>query len=80
MNHIQPAIKGRLTREAAASTGFLMNMMATTAQIVKKSGSRVVTQFPITSFKELMSPMMRARILPVGRLSKNWKSSVWMWV
>jgi len=53
-------------------------MITTTAQIVKKSGISVVTQLPSTSFKELMSPIMRARILPVGRLSKKEKSRVWM--
>ena len=43
-----------------------------------KPGISVVTQLPSTSFKELMSPIMRARILPVGRLSKKEKSRVWM--
>ena len=78
ITHMQKIISGRLIREAAARTGFLRNMITTTAQIVKKSGISVVTQLPSTSFKELMSPIMRARILPVGRLSKKEKSRVWM--
>ncbi len=48
--------------------------------MVMKSGIRVVTQLESTSFRELMSPIMRGGIFPVGRLSKNWKSSVWIWV
>ncbi len=60
--------------------GFLANMMAATAQMVMKSGISVVTQLDSTSFRELISPMIRASIFPVGRLSKNWKSSVCIWV
>ena len=71
---MQTAIKGRLTMEAAASPGLFTNIIATTAQMVIKSGIRVVTQLDSTSFRELMSPIIRARIFPVGRLSKNWKS------
>ena len=77
---MQTAIKGRLTMEAAASPGLFTNIIATTAQMVIKSGIRVVTQLDSTSFRELMSPIIRARIFPVGRLSKNWKSRVWIWV
>ena len=71
MYQIPAAIRGRLIRAAAASLASLTNMMTATALMVMKSGIRVVTQLESTSFKELMSPMMRARIFPVGRLSKN---------
>ena len=80
INQMETIISGRLIREAAARIGSFANMMPTTAQIVIKSGISVVTQLPSTSFRELMSPMMRARIFPVGRLSKKEKSSVWIWV
>jgi len=54
---MQTAIKGRLTMEAAASPGLFTNIIATTAQMVIKSGIRVVTQLDSTSFRELMSPI-----------------------
>ena len=76
MNHTPAIMRGMLIREAAASFAFLTNIIQTTAQIVIKSGIRVVTLFDSTSLRELISPMMRARIFPVGRLSKNLKSSV----
>lgn len=59
--------------EAAARIGFLMNMMATTAHTVIKSGIKVVTLLDSTSLRALISPMIRASILPVGRLSKKVK-------
>ncbi len=80
MNQIQMIINGRLLRDAAARAGFFTNMMATTAATVIKSGISVVTKLFKTSFNELMSPMILARIFPVGRLSKNCRSRVWIWV
>ncbi len=62
--------------EAAARGGFFTNIMTATATTVAKSGMRVVTKLLSTSFRELMSPMIRARIFPVGRLSKNCRSRV----
>ena len=47
---------------------------------VSRSGIMVVTKLPRTSLRELISPMILDRILPVGRLSKKLKSSVWIWV
>ena len=69
-------MSGMLIKAAAASSGFFTNIMITTAHIVMKSGISVVTLFDKTSFSELMSPMIRARIFPVGLLSKNLKSKV----
>ena len=40
---IQAAISGRLIKEAAASPAFLINIIATTAQMVMKSGIRAVS-------------------------------------
>ena len=60
-----------LESAAAASFQFLTNMIPTTDKIVIKSGISVVTLFDSTSFKELTSPMILARIFPVGLLSKN---------
>ena len=37
---------------------------------IRDQGGDAVTR-DLVSFRELMSPMMRARIFPVGRLSKN---------
>lgn len=70
ISQMQAIISGRLQREAAAKTGFLTNMITATATTVVKSGIRVVTKLFSTSFRELMSPMILARIFPVGRLSK----------
>ena len=40
------------------------------------SGIKVVTKLLSTSFKEFTSPIIRARILPVGLLSKNANDNV----
>ena len=79
MYQMPAAISGRLIMAAAASSGSFANMMTATALMVIKSGISVVTQLDSTSFRELISPMMRARIFPVGRLSKKEKSRVWIW-
>ena len=71
MKNMPNAIIGMLAKEAAARGAFLVNIMATTAIIVKKSGINVVTQLLSTSFKEFISPIIRESIFPVGRLSKK---------
>ena len=65
------AINGRVQREQAASVGCLINIMTTTDTMVRKSGISVVTLLDNTSFREFTSPMIRASIFPVGRLSKK---------
>ena len=80
MKNMPNTMNGVLISDAAASFGFLVNMMPTTAITVIMSGISVVTLLESTSFKELMSPMIRDRIFPVGLLSKKAKSSFWIWV
>ena len=63
-------------RAAAARIGFFKNIITITAINVIASGMNVVTQFDSTSFRELISPMIRDKIFPVGLESKNLKSSV----
>ena len=78
---VSPTINtGRVERLASARRGLFTSIITTTLATVIKSGIRVVTLLFSTSFKELISPMIRERIFPVGRLSKKWKSSVWIWV
>ena len=76
MSQIQTAINGSVISAAAARTGFRMNIMTATATTVINSGKRVVTKLFSTSFRELISPMILARILPVGLPSKKVRSSV----
>ena len=45
--------------EAKASFGFFQIMITTTATTVRPSGINVVTQLDSTSFRELISPMIR---------------------
>ena len=74
------AIKSGSEQSAAAASGaFLANMMATTATIVTNSGMSVVMLFSRMLLRLFTSPVIRERILPVGRESKNEKSSVCMW-
>ena len=79
MIHMPANIRGIEHREARVRGTLLTSIMAATEQMVIKSGIRVVTQLSSTSRRELMSPIMRERIFPVGRLSKKVKSRVWMW-
>ena len=72
------AINGMLLKDARASLQSLITMISTTPQMVIKSGIRVVTAFVSTFFREFTSPIIRARIFPVGRLSKNENDSVWI--
>ena len=72
------AIRGILLRDARARRQSFTTMMTTTPQIVIKSGISVVTALVRTFFKEFTSPITRARILPVGRLSKKEKDNVWI--
>ena len=65
-------------RVPRASFQSLISMMITTPITVRKFGIRLVIVFFITSFNELTSPMILARILPVGLLSKNVNDKVCM--
>ena len=58
------------------SCQFLASMMQATPVTVSRSGISFVTLSDRMSFKEFTSPTTLARILPVGRLSKNWKLRV----
>lgn len=69
---VSPTINtGRVERLASARRGLFTSIITTTLATVIKSGIRVVTLLFSTSFKELISPMIRERIFPVGRLSKS---------
>ena len=63
-------------KDASARRQSLITMMTTTPMTVMNSGISVVTMLVRTSFKELTSPMILARIFPVGLLSKKEKDSV----
>jgi len=69
-------MSGRDHNALAASFAFFENIIAITLTTVTKSGISVVTLFSRTSRREFISPMILARIFPVGRESKNLKSSV----
>ncbi len=69
---VSPTISmGSVDRLASAKSGLFTTIITTTAHMVIKSGISVVTLLFNTSFRELISPMMRESILPVGRLSKK---------
>ena len=71
-----PTIKnGRVQSAASASFQFLMNIITITETTVTIFGMRVVTAFSIISLREFVSPIIRARIFPEGRLSKKARSS-----
>ena len=72
------AIRGMLLSEARASRQSFTTIITATPQIVIKSGINVVTALTSTFFREFTSPMTRARIFPVGRLSKKEKDNVWI--
>lgn len=63
-----------------AKGGLLITMMVITAATVTMSGIRVVTLSDIMSFRELTSPIILARIFPVGRPSKKESPRDWIWV
>ena len=69
---------GNVQREAIASFQSLISMITATPITVRKSGISVVTALLNTSFKELTSPIILARIFPVGLLSKKEKDSFWI--
>ena len=73
---IPAIITGIVESEAAASRQSFIIIITTTPVIVINSGISVVTTFTSTSLSELTSPMIRARIFPVGLLSKKAKESV----
>ena len=64
---------GIVLKDASARRQSFIIMITTTPMTVINSGIRVVTIFVRTSFSELTSPMILARIFPVGLLSKNEK-------
>ena len=72
------AISGMALIDARPSLPFFAIIIMTTAMRVTASGINVVTLFASTSFKEFTSPIRRARIFPVGLLSKNRKPRVWI--
>jgi hypothetical protein len=74
--HTPIIINGKLLSDANASFQLFMNIIITTAQMVIKSGIKVVTLFDNTSFSELTSPIILANTLPVGLLSKKSKLNV----
>ena len=59
---------------------FLIIMITRMAMIVRMFGISFVTPSFSTSFNELTSPMMRARIFAAGRVSKKLKLKVWICV
>lgn len=69
---------GIVLKDASARRQSFIIMITTTPMTVINSGIRVVTIFVRTSFSELTSPMILARIFPVGLLSKNEKDNVWI--
>jgi hypothetical protein len=74
LRKIPAIIKGRLHRAARASRQFFTNIITRTAVTVTMFGIRVVTAFSIMSLSEFVSPIIRARIFPEGRLSKKARS------
>ena len=69
------AMKGIVQSAASASRQSLTSMITSTPMIVSVFGIMLVTAFASTSFKEFTSPMILARIFPVGLLSKKVKES-----
>lgn len=74
------AISGSTRIALKESQMFLIIMITRMAMIVRMFGISFVTPSFSTSFNELTSPMMRARIFPAGRVSKKLKLKVWICV
>ena len=78
IRNIKNARTGSIRSVASASCQFFHSMITATPIRVSISGRSFVTLSESTSFRELTSPTTRARIFPVGLLSKKWKLRVWM--
>ena len=75
-NQMPPIISGIVLSDASARRQSFISMITTTPMTVIISGTNVVTTFTSTSRSEFTSPMILARIFPVGLLSKKENDSV----
>ena len=75
---IPTASSGSVQSDAIASLKSFTNMITKTPTIVTASGINVVTAFISTSLSEFTSPIILARIFPLGIPSKKEKESVWI--
>ena len=71
---IPTIIGGKVLKVAKANFTFFANIITITATTVTSPGIKVVMLFSITSFREFTSPVIRAKIFPVGLESKKAKS------
>mgnify|MGYP006872938964 CR=1 FL=1 len=69
---------GIVLKDASARRQSFTIMITTTPMTVINSGIRVVTIFVRTSFSELTSPMILARIFSGRSAVKNEKDNVWI--